>query len=104
MILEVALLNVRIDQTQEFESAFRQAQQIISAIPGYVSHELQRCIEHKNQYILLVRWQTLEDHEVGFRKSAQYQDWKNLLHHFYDPFPIVLHYEPVKGTPSLPSI
>ena len=62
---------------------------------GYVSHELQRCIERKNDYVLLVRWKTLEDHEVGFRTSPQYQEWKALLHHFYEPFPVVSHYEQV---------
>lgn len=95
MILEVAPLSVRPGQTQAFEEAFSRAQKIIASMPGYVSHELQRCLEQANHYILLVRWQTLEDHEVGFRKSPQYQEWKALLHHFYDPFPTVLHYEAV---------
>ncbi len=97
MILEVAPLSVRPEQTEAFEEAFRQAQKIISAMQGYVSHELQRCLEQKNLYILLVRWLTLEDHEIGFRKSPQYQEWKQLLHHFYEPFPTVLHYESVTG-------
>lgn len=97
MILEVALLQVRPGQYAEFESAFDKAQAIISSMPGYVSHELQRCVERDGEYILLVRWQTLKDHEVGFRQSPQYQQWKELLHHFYDPFPTVLHYEPVAG-------
>ncbi len=97
MILEVAPLQVRPGETAEFESAFREAQLIIAAIPGYVSHELQRCIERENEYILLVRWQTVRDHEVGFRQSLQYQAWKSLLHHFYDPFPVVSHYESVAG-------
>ncbi len=93
MILEVAPLSVRPDQTKAFEQAFAQAQKIIASMPGYISHELQRCIEQANLYILLVRWQTLDDHEIGFRKSTQYQEWKKLLHHFYEPFPTVLHYE-----------
>ena len=59
---------------------------------GFISHQLKKCIEHENQYILLVQWNTLEDHEIGFRKSPEYQDWKVLLHHFYEPFPEVLHY------------
>ena len=98
MILEVAPLQVRPGQAAAFEAAFRQAQAIISSMPGYVSHELQRCIEQENEYVLLVRWRTLQDHQVGFRHSPQYQDWKKLLHHFYDPFPTVLHYEAVEGT------
>ena len=98
MILEIAHLQVRPGQTLEFEVAFSEAQRIISAMPGYLGHELQRCIEQANHYMLLVRWQTVEHHEVGFRKSPQYQQWRKLLHHFYDPFPTVLHYELVFGS------
>lgn len=93
MILELALLNVRPGQSSSFEQAFAQAQAIISSMPGYVSHKLQRCLEERDKYLLLVEWETLEDHTVGFRQSPQYQDWKQLLHHFYDPFPTVEHYE-----------
>jgi heme-degrading monooxygenase HmoA len=100
MILEVAPLQVRPGQEAEFESAFLQAQRIISAMPGFVSHELQRCIERPGEYLLLVVWKTLEDHEVGFRQSAEYQEWKRLLHHFYDPFPVVSHYRSVPGAAS----
>ena len=95
MILEVAPLDVIPGQETAFEQAFAQAQRIIADMPGYLSHELQRCIEHPNRYLLLVRWQALEDHTVGFRQSPQYRRWRALLHHFYDPFPTVLHYRPV---------
>ena len=92
MILEVAILDVKDGMSDEFETSFKQAAKIISSIPGYISHELQKCIEVQNRYILLVRWETFEAHTVGFRKSAEYQEWKKLLHHFYEPFPIVEHY------------
>lgn len=95
MILEVAMLHVRLGQELGFESAFEKAQNIISSMPGYLGHDLQRCIEVIGKYALLVRWQTIEDHEVGFRQSPQYQEWKQLLHHFYDPFPVVEHFEQV---------
>ena len=62
---------------------------------GYISHDLQKCIEEKNQYILLVNWETLEDHENRFRQSKEYQEWKRLLHHFYAPFPSVMHYQSI---------
>ena len=100
MILEIAPLNIRTGQSAEFETAFMQAQAIIASMPGYISHELQRCIEYQDQYVLLVRWQTLADHEQGFRQSPQYQEWKKLLHHFYDPFLTVLHYELVPDAAS----
>jgi heme-degrading monooxygenase HmoA len=95
MVLESAILDVRSGTEAQFEQAFAQAQKIICASPGYLSHELQRCIEKPNRYLLLVRWRTLEDHTEGFRKSGPYQEWKRLLHHFYDPFPVVEHYQAV---------
>jgi heme-degrading monooxygenase HmoA len=93
MILEVAILNVRAGQIEAFEAAFRMALPIIQSMRGFISFELQRCIETPNRYLFLVRWQTLEDHTEGFRKSPKYQEWKQLLHRFYDPFPVVEHYE-----------
>ena len=93
MILEVATLDVRPGQQRDFESAFGEAQEIISSMSGYISHQLQKCIEKDNRYILLVHWENLEDHTKGFRDSPEYRKWKALLHHFYDPFPEVEHYQ-----------
>jgi len=93
MILEVAIRDVIPGQEQAFEAAFIKASMIISNMTGYVSHQLQHCLEKQNGYILLVHWQTLEAHTVGFRGSEQYAEWKKPLHHFYAPFPIVEHYE-----------
>ena len=95
MVLEVAILDIKPGMRQDFELAFACAQDIISSMPGYIAHELQQCVENANRYLLLVNWATLEDHTVGFRGSEQYQEWRALLHHFYDPFPEVQHYEPV---------
>jgi heme-degrading monooxygenase HmoA len=97
VILEIAQLQVKPDQSTAFEAAFNEAQSIISSMPGYLGHELQRCLELVNHYMLLVRWESVEHHEVGFRKSSQYQEWRKLLHHFYDPFPTVMHYELANG-------
>ena len=96
MILEVAILNVRPGQEAAFEQAFAQASPLITAMPGYIRHELQHCLEVQNRYLLLVQWQTLDDHTSGFLGSPGYQEWKRLLDHFYDPFPIVEHYEAVR--------
>ncbi len=92
MILEVAILDVIPEKTSEFEASFEVAQEIISAMKGWLGHELQQCLEVPNRYILLVRWETLEDHTIGFRGSAAYLEWKELLHHYYSPFPVVEHY------------
>ncbi len=96
MILEAVMLNIKFGEEQDFETAFKEASSIISSMNGYLSHELHRCLEVKGKYLLLVRWQTLEDHTIGFSESSDYQEWKRLLHHFYDPFPTVEHFEPVE--------
>ena len=92
MILEVAVLNVSPLQTADFEKAFEEAQTLISSISGYNRHELQRSLETPGRYLLLVWWRDLESHTKGFRGSPEYKRWKELLHHFYDPFPEVEHY------------
>ncbi|TNJ46195.1 antibiotic biosynthesis monooxygenase [Tamlana fucoidanivorans] len=93
MILEVAILNVKTGQSKAFEENFKKAERIITSMKGYVSHDLKKCIEEVDKYILLVNWKTIEDHEIGFRQSEKYQEWKALLHHFYEPFPTVEHYK-----------
>jgi heme-degrading monooxygenase HmoA len=96
MVLEVAMLQVIPGRETEFEAAFAKAERIIASMPGYLDHQLQRCLEVRNKYLLLVNWQTLEDHTIGFRGSPGYQEWRALLHHFYDPFPTVEHFAAVK--------
>ena len=93
MILEVAALNVRPGDEAAFEAAMRAARPLIEASPGFGRLELRRCVETANRYLLLVSWQTVEDHTKGFRQSERYQEWRKLLHHFYDPFPTVEHYQ-----------
>ncbi|QJR10600.1 hypothetical protein DSM104443_01664 [Usitatibacter rugosus] len=95
MILESAVLDVKPGQEADFEAAFGEAKAIIASMKGFNGLELQRCVENRSRYLLLVRWATLEDHTVGFRGSPEYLRWKALLHHFYDPFPTVEHYEGV---------
>ena len=95
MILEHALLDVLPGQEGHFEEVFDVARPIISSMPGCRSVRLERCIESPARYLLLVEWDRLEDHTEGFRGSDEYQEWRRLLHHFYDPFPTVEHYEPV---------
>jgi heme-degrading monooxygenase HmoA/GNAT superfamily N-acetyltransferase len=100
VILEVATLNVRQGQSAQFEAAFALARPLIAAAPGCLSVELQRCLEVEGQYLLLVRWDSVTSHMEGFRKSADYPEWKRLLHHFYDPFPTAHHYEELVSRPG----
>ena len=92
MILEHAVLQVRPGLADEFRAAFAQASPIIEASPGFRSLRLLACIEDGERFLLLVKWDRLEDHIAGFRGSAAYDDWAALLHRFYEPFLEVDHY------------
>ena len=95
MILEHALLPVKAGQEAAFEAAFAEARPIIASMPGFISLALHRGIESPATYLLLVEWETVEHHEVGFRQSPECQQWRALLHHFYEPFPVVEHFHEV---------
>jgi heme-degrading monooxygenase HmoA len=99
MILELAHLPVKTGQEAAFEAAFSEARKIIAAQPGYLSHELTRGVDAGNgsHYVLLVRWETVAAHEEGFRRSAGYQEWRGLLHRFYEPGVTVAHFATVAG-------
>ena len=95
MILEHAALQVVPGKEAEFEAAFAQAKGLISSMPGFISLSLSRGIEEPSAYLLLVEWESLEHHTEGFRGSSEYEQWRALLHHFYEPFPTVSHFAPV---------
>ncbi len=95
MITEHALLDVVAGREAAFVESMERAKAIIAASPGFVSLRVERCVERPSCFLLLVEWERLEDHTEGFRDSAAYQDWRATLHHFYDPFPVVEHFEGV---------
>lgn len=86
MILEVAILNIKPGRESAFEKAFGEAQPILAGMNGYRSHQLQRCVENSSRYILLVNWETLEDHTVGFRSSDHTVNGARCCTIFTNPF------------------
>lgn len=96
VVLEAIMLQVKDGMEQEYEDNFKEASAILSSAKGYISHEWQRCIEQKGKYLLMIKWETLEDHTIGFRESPAFQEWKKLLHHFYDPAPTVQHFTKIE--------
>ena len=103
MILETAVLEVKIGQELAFEAAVKTASPILSRQKGHLAHRFEKCMETAGRYLLLVWWETLDDHVSGFRNSTDYEEWRQLLHHFYDPFPIVEHYVSLQGANRLPN-
>ena len=95
MITEHALLDVVPGRELEFVGAMQRAKSLIAASPGFVSLRVERCLERPSRFLLLVEWECLEDHTEGFRQSPTYEEWRAALHHFYDPFPVVEHFEAI---------
>lgn len=94
MMIEHVHLHIKADMSQDFELAFQQAKEIIYPADGLNAVQLIKNIDDPHRYVLLIFWDTLEDHTEGFRKSAAYLQWKTLLHPFYDPMPEVEYYQP----------
>lgn len=104
MIVEQGVLSVRPGQEAAFEDAMADARSIIAAMPGFIRLQVSRGIERPSTYLLIVEWDTLEHHTEGFRGSPEYEVWRADLHHFYDPFPVIEHFEPVAGIAALDTL
>jgi heme-degrading monooxygenase HmoA len=94
VITEHAVLNVIPGHEDEFIATMERAKSLIAASPGFGSLRVERGLENPSTFLLLVEWDSLEAHTEGFRGSEAYEEWRSLLHHFYDPFPVVEHFEP----------
>lgn len=92
MIIEHVLLQVRAGREAEFERAMVSARPLIAASPGFLGIEVRPAVEQSGSYLLLVRWESVADHRDGFRQSPRYQQWRALLHPFYDPMPVVAYF------------
>ncbi|MGA9028269.1 MAG: antibiotic biosynthesis monooxygenase [Steroidobacteraceae bacterium] len=92
MIVESALLTIHPGRETDFEAAYAKARSHLAGSVGHLGHELRRSIEAPNRYLLTVRWDTLEDHTVGFRGSPAFASWRALLGPFFAVPPAVEHY------------
>lgn len=95
MIVESVYLDIKKGSVPDFRTAFGKAEPLIQKTSGYISHSLMQCIENNHRFLLTVHWETLDSHTINFRQSAEYKKWKKLLHHFYDPFPTVYHFQSI---------
>ena len=91
-VIEHALLSVRAGSEAAFEAAVAKARPLIEASPGFISLEIRRPTGTGQPYLLLAEWRSIADHRDGFRQSDRYQQWRTLLHRFYDPMPEVSYF------------
>jgi heme-degrading monooxygenase HmoA len=92
VILERALFSIKPGQAEDFEAAFASARMLIERAKGCRKARMHRGVENPDSFLLLVEWETLEDHMVGFRESHDFKEWRALLGpHFAAP-PAMEHY------------
>jgi heme-degrading monooxygenase HmoA len=92
MIIEHGRINVLPGQEGDFERAYAEAAGVIARSPGFRFVRLSRGVEHPSRYLLLVGWDTVEDHTVGFRESELFTQWRALIGPYFDGAPEVDHY------------
>ena len=86
MITEIAQIDIKPGSEQDFEAAIAKAQSIFKRCKGWKSFELHRSIEKPSRYRLHIKWETLENHTVDFRESANFTEWRALVGpHFASP-------------------
>lgn len=95
MILEVAIMKIKPEEIAKFEAAFPKGEAIVSSIPGYISHEMQRCVETKGRYHFMIRWENIDAHLVNFRQSPKFQEFRGVLGPFFAEPPFAEHFEAV---------
>ncbi|MEI7746286.1 MAG: antibiotic biosynthesis monooxygenase family protein [Actinomycetota bacterium] len=95
MILEHAVLEVKPDLVGSFLEAIQEAKLVMLANEGCRSLRVLRSMETPNRFVLLVEWDSVDAHQVGFRGTPAYEQWRALLHHHYEPMPVVEHYTTV---------
>jgi heme-degrading monooxygenase HmoA len=91
MITEIAQIDVKPGMEAEFEKGVKQAAPIFQRAKGCRSMELRRSIEKPTRYRLFVGWDTVENHTIDFRDSADFQEWRKLVGHYFASPPEVEH-------------
>jgi heme-degrading monooxygenase HmoA len=92
MIVETALFTVRDGDQALFSRTFASARRFIETAKGFRKLEMHQGIEAPDTFILIVWWETLEDHTVAFKESANFTGWRAEIGHLFAAPPVVRHY------------
>ncbi|MEJ2176161.1 MAG: antibiotic biosynthesis monooxygenase [bacterium] len=94
MILELADIRIQPGKQAQFDAAIRKGvETVISKAKGFRGYKINKGIETPERYILMIFWETLENHTVDFRESPAFQDWRALVGPFFAAPPAVEHFD-----------
>ncbi|MDP3843280.1 MAG: antibiotic biosynthesis monooxygenase family protein [Oxalobacteraceae bacterium] len=93
MILELADIRIQPGKQADFDIAIQHGiSQVISKAKGFIRYQISRGIESPEHYVLMIFWETLENHTVDFRESAAFQEWRSIVAPYFASAPIVEHF------------
>jgi heme-degrading monooxygenase HmoA len=93
MILELADIRITPGKQQEFDIAIQRGlDQVISKAKGFCSYKVSKGVESPERYVLMIYWETLENHTVDFRQSPAFAEWRAIVGPFFAAPPVVEHF------------
>ncbi len=93
MILEIADIRIAPGQQAAFEAAVQHgATTVASRAKGFKGYKVNRGVESPERYVLMIFWDTLEDHTVGFRQGPLFTEWRAIVGPFFAAPPVVEHF------------
>jgi heme-degrading monooxygenase HmoA len=98
MVLEIALIDVRSGQEEEFEAAYRSARHLVTGTPGCRGVRMTRSLESPTRFVLLVEWDSVAAHEENFRADeSRFPVWRARIGPYFAAPPVVEHFSDVSG-------
>ncbi|MGL4229929.1 MAG: antibiotic biosynthesis monooxygenase family protein [Casimicrobium sp.] len=93
MILEIADITITAGKQAEFDEAIKRGlETVASKANGFRGHKVNKCIETPERYVLMIYWETLEDHTIGFRQGPLFAEWRAIVGPFFAKPPHVEHF------------
>jgi len=94
MILEIADITIQAGKNTEFDVAIEKGvREVISGAVGFKNFKIQKGIENPQRYLLMIEWETLDNHMVDFRNSPAYAKWREIVGPFFASPPVVQHFQ-----------
>lgn len=93
MILEIGLIQVGSANHFHFEKAIQRAvDEALTGATGFVNFQLYKGVEQENTYSIHIIWESVEDHMVTFRESANFVKWREIIFPYFLTAPEVNHW------------
>ena len=93
MILEVAEFRIKPGTQADFDAAIKRGvETVIAKAKGYRGYQVQKGIDSPERYLLMIHWDSVENHTVDFRQSPAFQEWRAFVSPYFAAPPVTEHF------------